>query len=159
MYSSYLLTFQNQTIITLSASISGYLNQLIRSFFVSETDQTKSGYLVLMSKLCFDDSLPIRFIYKTVPEHLNDTGWRMYTGYESEEYLANELANMLPVPLDTASNMDSSLDELLIYNAGTVWERTPENEQWQRVYDFKIPSSNIKVNITNDVNKFNTEVL
>ncbi len=126
---------------------------------VSETNQTKSGFLALASKLCFDDKLPIRFIYKTVPEHLNDTGWRMYTGYEDDDYLANELANMLPVPLATLCEMDESLIELVNYNAGTVWERTPQNEIWQRVYDFKIPASEVDVSITNDVKKFNREVL
>ena len=125
----------------------------------SETNQTKSGFLALVSKLCLEDQLPIRFLYKTVPEHLNDTGWRMYSGYEDDEYLANELANMLPVPLEKTCEMDVSLTELVSYNAGTVWERTPEQEQWQRVYDFKIPSANVEVNITNDINKFNSEVL
>ncbi|NQZ30163.1 MAG: DUF2185 domain-containing protein [Oceanospirillaceae bacterium] len=126
---------------------------------LSETNQTKSGFLALVSKLCFDQELPIRFLYKTVPEHLNDTGWRMYTGYEDDEYLANELANLLPVPVDKMCEMDESLTELVNYNAGTVWERTPDVEEWQRVYDFKIPSAQVDVEITNDVNRFNQEVL
>ena len=126
---------------------------------MSETNQTKSGFLALVSKLCFDETLPIRFLYKTVPEHLNDTGWRMFTGYEDDDYLANELANLLPVPLDKMCEHDSSLTDLVSFNAGTVWERTPESDEWQRVYDFKIPSSNVDIEITNDINKFNREVL
>jgi len=126
---------------------------------LSETNQTKSGFLALVSKLCFDENIPIRFLYKTVPEHLNDTGWRMYTGYEDDEYLANELANLLPVPVTKMCEMDDSLTELVTFNAGTVWERTPDNDSWERVYDFKIPSPNVDVDITNDVEKFNREVL
>lgn len=127
---------------------------------MSETNQTKNGFLALVSRLCFDENLPIRFLYKTVPGHLNDTGWRMYTGYEDDEYLANELANMLPVPVEKLCAMDESLTPLVEYNAGTVWERTPEQEQWQRVYDFKIPSDQVDVEITNDVSRYNnTEVL
>ncbi|MGY8872660.1 MAG: immunity protein Imm33 domain-containing protein [Pseudomonadales bacterium] len=121
----------------------------------AETNQTKNGFLALVSKLTFDEKLPIRFMYKTVPEHLNDTGWRLYTGYETQEYAANELANMLPVPLQKLSSMDPSLTDLLTYNAGTVWERPPESEGWQRVYDFKIPSANVDVDITNDPDRFN----
>ncbi|MGB1238276.1 MAG: DUF2185 domain-containing protein [Pseudomonadales bacterium] len=121
----------------------------------SETNQTKNGFLALVSKMVLDEKLPVRFLYKTVPEHLNDTGWRMYTGYESEEYLENELANMLPVPLAKLCQMDPSLTPLVSYNAGTVWERTPDQTQWQRVYDFKIPSANVDVEITSDVNRFN----
>ena len=126
---------------------------------MSDTNQTKSGFLALVSKLCFDENLPIRFLYKTVPEHLNDTGWRMFTGYEDDEYLANELANLLPVPVSKMCEMDDSLTELVAFNAGTVWERTPDNDTWERIYDFKIPSSNVDVDITNDVEKFNREVL
>ena len=126
---------------------------------MSDTNQTKSGFLALVSKLCFDENLPIRFLYKTVPEHLNDTGWRMFTGYEDDEYLANELANLLPVPVSKMCKMDESLTELVAFNAGTVWERAPDIDTWERVYDFKIPSSNVDVDITNDVEKFNREVL
>jgi len=126
---------------------------------LSDTNQTKSGFLALVSKLCFDENLPIRFLYKTVPEHLNDTGWRMFTGYEDDEYLANELANLLPVPVSKMCEMDESLTDLVAFNAGTVWERTPDKDTWERVYDFKIPSSNVDVDITNDVEKFNREVL
>lgn len=121
----------------------------------TETNQTKNGFLLLVSKMTFDENLPIRFMYKTVPEHLNDTGWRLYTGYESEEYVENELANMLPVPLQKVCEMDPTLADLLTYNAGTVWERTPESKSWERVYDFKIPSANVTVDITNDLDRFN----
>ena len=120
-----------------------------------ETNQTKNGFLVLVSKMMFDETLPIRFMYKTVPEHLNDTGWRLYTGYESEEYVENELSNMLPIPMQKICEMDSTLSGLLTYNAGTVWERTPESTSWERVYDFKIPSANVNVDITNDLDRFN----
>ncbi|MDN2659821.1 DUF2185 domain-containing protein [Neptunomonas sp. CHC150] len=122
----------------------------------NETNQTKNGFLALVSKMAFDEQLPIRFMFKTVPEHLNDTGWRMYTGYETQEYVENELANLVPIPLDKMTAMDSSLKELVTYNAGTVWERAPDSENgWERVYDFKIPSPAVDVDITNDVDRFN----
>ena len=97
---------------------------------MNETNQTKNGFLALVSKLCLDEQLPVRFLYKTVPDHLNDTGWRMYTGYETPEDLANDLANMLPVPVSKMCERDQSLTALVEYNAGTVWERTPEEDKW-----------------------------
>jgi hypothetical protein len=93
-------------------------------------------------------------MYKTVPEHLNDTGWRLFTGYETEEFLENEGVNMIPMPMEKVIQIDPSLEPLLEYNAGTVWERTPESEGWERVYDYKIPSANVEVSITNDVDQF-----
>ena len=122
----------------------------------SETNQTKNGFLALVSRLVQDEKLPIRFMYKTVPEHLNDTGWRMFTGYETDEFLENETANFLPVPLERICNLDPSLTELVTYNAGTVWERTPESDGWERVYDFRIPAPRVDVDITNDPDEFKT---
>ncbi len=121
----------------------------------SETNQTKNGFLALVSKLCFDEKLPIRFMYKTVPEHLNDTGWRMFTGYETEEFLEDELSNLVPIPVVKMCSLDQSLEELVTYNAGTVWERAPGNEGWERVHDYRIPSAKVNVEITNDVDRFN----
>lgn len=123
----------------------------------SETNQTKNGFLALVSKLCFDETLPIRFMYKTVPEHLNDTGWRMFTGYETEEFLEDQLSNLLPVPVEKMCRLDPSLTELVTYNAGTVWERVPGSDAWERVHDYRIPSHNVDVEITNDVDRFNVE--
>lgn len=120
----------------------------------TETGQTKSGFLALVSRLIFDEKLPVRFMYKTVPEHLNDTGWRLFSGYEDDEFLQDEVANLTPVPLEKLYGMDASLEEKLAFNAGTVWERAPGSD-WERVYDFRIPSSSIDVTITNDPEQFN----
>lgn len=123
----------------------------------SETNQTKNGFLALVSKLCFDEKLPIRFMYKTVPEHLNDTGWRMFTGYETEEFLEDELSNLVPVPVEKMCRLDSSLSNLVTYNAGTVWERAPGSEGWERVHDYRIPTKSVDVDITNDIDRFNVD--
>jgi len=119
-----------------------------------ETAQTKNGFLALVSKLVFDEKLPVRFMYKTVPEHLNDTGWRMFTGYETPEFLDDEVTNLIPVDVDKMVKIDPSLEELVEYNAGTVWERTPGADGWERVHDFKIPAAKVEVEITNDVEQF-----
>jgi len=125
--------------------------------YQGETNQTKSGSLALMSRLVIDEKLPIRFMYKTVPEHLNDTGWRLFTGYEDEAFLADEQVNMIPISLDRLVKIDDSLGPLLDYNAGTVWERHPEAQGWERVYDYKIPAPQVDVTITNDPDTFNNQ--
>lgn len=125
--------------------------------YQGEKNQTKNGFLTLMSRLVVDEKLPVRFMYKTVPEHLNDTGWRIFTGYEDEEFLANEAVNMIPMPTEKLIKLDPSLIPLLDYNAGTVWERTPDSNGWKRVYDYKIPSADIEVGITNDIDQFSND--
>lgn len=126
--------------------------------YQGETNQTKQGFLTLMSRLVIDEKLPIRFMYKTVPEHLNDTGWRLFTGYEDEAFLDNEEVNLIPMPIEKLIKLDPSLEPLLAYNAGTVWERAPDSPGWERVYDYKIPSANIEVGITNDVDEFDQPI-
>ncbi|WP_417594042.1 DUF2185 domain-containing protein [Oceanospirillum sp.] len=121
-----------------------------------ETNQTKNGFLCLVSRMVIEERMPIRFMYKTVPDHLNDTGWRMYSGYESEEYLADELNNMMTAPVEAMCKADPTITDLMDYNAGTVWERPPgaAEDGWERVYDYIIPSPSVDVDITNDPDAF-----
>jgi len=109
--------------------------------------QTRHGHMARVSKLALgDNALPIRFIYKTIPEHSNDTGWRLFTGYETPEFLA-EFANLEPFPLAPMCEVDESLDALLDHNAGTVWERQP-GQDWHQVYDFEIPVDEVDVDVS-----------
>ena len=103
-----------------------------------DSKQTRQGHMARVSSMAFgEQALPVRFIYKTVPEHLNDTGWRMFTGYETEAFLA-DFDNLPPVPIEQVIKQNPTLTELLDNNAGSVWERSP-NQPWQAVYDFEIP--------------------
>jgi hypothetical protein len=100
-----------------------------------------------VSKLALGEgALPIRFMYKTIPEHSNDTGWRLFTGYETPEFL-EEFSNLEPFPLEPMCEADSSLNALLDQNAGTVWERPPQ-QPWQQVYDFEIPVEEVAVEVS-----------
>ena len=111
--------------------------------------QTRHGSMARVSKLALGDhALPVRFMYKTVPEHANDTGWRLFTGYETDEFLA-DFDNLEPFPLEPLVAKDPSLDGLLDNNAGSVWERLPGNE-WQPVHDFEIPYKEVDVDISHD---------
>ena len=112
--------------------------------------QTRHGHMARVSKLALgDEALPVRFMYKTVPEHANDTGWRLFTGYESAEFLAN-FDNLEPFPIAPLVEKDSSLEALLDSNAGSVWERLP-GQEWQTVDDFEIPYEEVDVEISNDL--------
>lgn len=99
---------------------------------------TTQPFLALVSKLLVGEKpCPVRFMYKTVPADLRDTGWRMYSGYEDPEFLADK-KNMQPYPIETLITMDGSLEALLSSKPGTVWERTP-GSSWVEVEDFDIP--------------------
>ncbi|MDP6191069.1 MAG: hypothetical protein QF872_09720, partial [Gammaproteobacteria bacterium] len=57
--------------------------------------------------------------------------------------------NLEPFPLAPLVAKDPSLDGLLDNNAGSVWERLPDNE-WQPVHDFEIPYKEVDVDISHD---------
>jgi hypothetical protein len=99
---------------------------------------TTQPFLALVSKLAVGEKpMPVRFMYKTVPADLRDTGWRMYTGYEDPDFLADK-ENMMPYPTETLVKMDPSLEALLNSKPGSVWERVP-GQAWTEVDDFDIP--------------------
>jgi hypothetical protein len=81
----------------------------------------------------------------------------MFTGYETEEFLEDELSNLVPVPVEKMCRLDPSITDLVTYNAGTVWERAPDSEGWERVHDYRIPTKSVDVDITNDVERFNVD--
>ncbi len=115
----------------------------------SEVDRP---FLALVSKLVVGEKpCPVRFMYRTVPVNLKDTGWRMYSGYEDPEFLADP-ANMQPYPVETLIKMDASLEALIKSRPGSVWERIPGSD-WSEVLDFEIPTEEVAIQATNDLDK------
>lgn len=114
------------------------------------TDDLDRPFLALVSKLVVGEKpCPVRFMYRTVPADLRDTGWRMYSGYEDNDFLADK-QNMQPYPVATLVQQDNTLEALLEHKPGTVWERVPGNT-WEEVHDFEIPSEEVETQISNDV--------
>ncbi len=81
--------------------------------------------------------MPIRFFYRDHPEHQNDTGFRFYSGFETDEFLEQEHAACV-APLESMARIEPSIAELLMCSeVGTVWERA--GDQWVQVTDYRIP--------------------
>ena len=99
-----------------------------------------AGYLCLASSLILNERpLPIRFFYKEVPQHANDTGFRFYSGQETDEFLMEDDAACV-APLDCMERLDPSISELVRQSeVGSVWERLPNSNRWVRVHDYVIP--------------------
>ncbi|WP_207062088.1 DUF2185 domain-containing protein [Motiliproteus sp. SC1-56] len=118
-----------------------------------DTQEEIRPFLALVSKMAVGEKpLPVRFMYKTVPANLRDTGWRMYTGYEDPAFLADP-KNMMPYPIETLVKMDESLQERLEAKPGTVWERVP-GSAWEEVHDFEIPSEEVDHETLHDLDEF-----
>lgn len=102
--------------------------------------ELSAGYLCLASSLILNEKpLPIRFFYKETPQHKNDTGFRFYSGMETDEFLMTDEAALV-APLDCMIRMDTSIKDLLDRSeVGSVWERLPGCSDWVPVHDYEIP--------------------
>ncbi|GGX38295.1 DUF2185 domain-containing protein [Saccharospirillum salsuginis] len=98
------------------------------------------GHLCLASSLILNERpLPIRFFYKEEAQHANDTGFRFYSGFETDDFLMEEDAACV-APLDCMERLDPSIVDLVQRSeVGSVWERLPDSNDWVPVYDYEIP--------------------
>lgn len=112
--------------------MSGYIRQ-------GETPDAQ-GHLCLASSLILSEQpLPIRFFYRDWPDHKNDTGFRFYSGLESDDFLQSE-GSALVAPLDCMTRIDPTLSDLIEQSeVGSVWERLPGRNDWVPVTDYRIP--------------------
>ncbi len=90
----------------------------------------------LVSKKIMNDGQPVRFMYREVADRDEDSGWRMFSGTETEEY--NEHADSIAiVPLDAFADIDMRVDKLLDEPVGSVFERREADHDFYRVTDWK----------------------
>ncbi|MCJ8313040.1 MAG: DUF2185 domain-containing protein [Saccharospirillaceae bacterium] len=100
-----------------------------------------NAHLCLVSTLIVNDRpMPIRFFYKESPNHQNDSGFRFYSGLESDDFLQTDEAACV-APLDCMIRVDPTIQSLIeLSNIGSVWERLPNSNTWSEVLDYQIPA-------------------
>jgi len=100
-----------------------------------------NAHLCLVSTLIVNETpMPIRFFYKESPNHQNDTGFRFYSGLESDDFLQTDEAACV-APLDSMIRVDPSIQSLIEQSdVGSVWERLPDSNAWSEVLDYQIPA-------------------
>lgn len=106
----------------------------------SINEQATTESLCLASSLILNERpMPIRFFYKESPQHENDTGFRFYSGLESDDFLMSAEAALV-APIDSMVRIDESIEKLLLSSeVGSVWERLPGQNNWIPVTDYQIP--------------------
>lgn len=92
---------------------------------------------LLVSKMVVDQNIKPHFLYREKRTRPEDSGWRIFTGFESEEY--NEDADNIGIyNPSTILKIDPSLAEILLQGVGSVYERKDENSDWYKVMDFDL---------------------
>lgn len=92
---------------------------------------------LIVSKMVFEEGRKPMFMYREKRTRPEDSGWRIFSGYESEEYTENPDNAGIYNP-STILQIDSSLESLLLSGVGSVFERKDKNLKWERVHDFEI---------------------
>lgn len=89
----------------------------------------------LVSKLCFEKNETIRFIYREKPDNNEDSGWRIFTGNESEEY-SNDYRNIQIMKIVDLLAQDNTLFEPIKKGKYVAFERYAKDSQWKIVEDW-----------------------
>jgi len=89
---------------------------------------------LMVSKMVVDENIKPRFMYREKRTRPEDSGWRIFTGFETEEY--NDDPNHIGIyNPSTILKIDPSIEGLLLKGIGSVYEKT-ENDEWYKVTDF-----------------------
>lgn len=107
---------------------------------------------IMVSKLVADGGKKPLFMYREKPRNEQDSGWRIFSGFESEEYNANPKNIGIYNP-STILKMDSSISAILLKSRGCVFERKNEKSDWYNVTDFTLEDDFLVIHkLTNEWN-------
>lgn len=71
------------------------------------------------------DGHPVRWMYREEPHNPMDSGWRFFSGYETDEYI-DDLTNTAVYDVNTIANYDRSILPFLAAPVGSAFERQGE---------------------------------
>lgn len=76
----------------------------------------------------------IGFLYREAPVFEHDSGWRFFSGMESDEYVSQP-ENFVTLPLSEVVAQYPEIRELMSHSAG-AWEWDEEQQQYIAVADW-----------------------
>lgn len=107
---------------------------------------------LMVSKMVANEGKKPLFMYREKPKSEQDSGWRIFSGFESEEYNTDPKNIGIYNP-STILKMDSSISALLLKPRGSVFERKNEKSEWYNVTDFPLEDDFFVINkLTNEWN-------
>ncbi|MFD1602147.1 DUF2185 domain-containing protein [Flavobacterium artemisiae] len=92
---------------------------------------------LMVSKMVIDQNIKPRFMYREKRTRPEDSGWRIFTGFESEEY-TDDSDNIGIYHPSTILRIDPSLEKILMKGIGSVYERSEDNTDWYKVTDYDL---------------------
>lgn len=114
------------------------------NFFKKKQDKHEQNFdnfpaigALMVSKMVVDEQIMPRFMYREKRTRPEDSGWRIFTGFESEEY--NDDPNNIGIyNPSTILKIDPSIKDILLKGIGSVYEKTEDGTEWYKVSDFEM---------------------
>lgn len=113
------------------------------NFFKKKTKQVKVEDFppiggLMVSKMIVDEHEKIHFMYREKRSRPEDSGWRLFSGLESDEYVDNPNNFGIYNP-STLIKIDPSIAEILLKaGVGSVFERKTDKSPWSKVTDYPL---------------------
>jgi len=82
-----------------------------------------------------EKGLAVEWLYRDEPDAPGDSGWRVFSGAEPEEF-ADEASNFVEMPLGELLRLDRAVEAVLEAPVGTCWERDETGGAFRIVRDF-----------------------
>ncbi|RFZ95782.1 DUF2185 domain-containing protein [Mucilaginibacter conchicola] len=91
----------------------------------------------MVSKMITNGGKKPRFMYREKRTRPEDSGWRIFSGAESQQYTDNPDNAGIYNP-STILKIDPSIKDILLKGVGSVYERSGDKGAWVKVTDFKM---------------------
>ncbi len=88
--------------------------------------KSSDGVTAFASKRVAEDGCKVHFMYREDPRRPGDSGWKFFSGDESQEYV-DDPDNVGEYPLETITRIDPSVASLLDTPAPCAFERDSDD--------------------------------
>ncbi|MFT6746906.1 MAG: hypothetical protein ACJAZ2_001251 [Glaciecola sp.] len=78
------------------------------------------------------DGCPVGYMYREQPDNKEDSGWRFFSGTESQEYV-DDSTNTQIYDINTIANYDSDIVPYTDLPAGSELERIPNSKEFKLI--------------------------
>ncbi len=92
----------------------------------------------LVSRAALTKGAVVRWLYREASDRQEDSGWRLFSGDETEEY-TNDAKNMAICNVGWLVDRDPSLRDIIKSEVGSAFERAGPEGEWRAVEDFQPP--------------------
>lgn len=102
---------------------------------MSQPDTDLFEKFALISKYIIDEKLPITWIFRDNPETNEDSGWRILSGSEDEDFFDDQEDSFVGITIAELLRYEPSLVSLINSPFQSEFERTDTDSNWEAVSD------------------------